>query len=410
MYGKYDLAIIGGGASGMAAAITAAGFGDRVLLLEKGPSLGKKIAASGNGRCNLMNNGELRYYGESEFASEVFKRITHEDLYQFWDHLGVLLSEEQEGRVYPITYHSSTVIDALKNALRMLHVEIKLQSNVSEVSFREDRYQILTASENFFSDRVLIATGGPASHKLGGSDSGYKILESFGHKMAPIHPALCPLCTDGKSISGLSGIRVRCGISLENQTGDIIFSDKGEALFTDYGISGICVMQCSRFIEDEGYKLHLDLTNGLFTDVSELMHLLSARRKQFSDSSPECLLNGILLARLSYAVLKQARVEVRNRKAGDLSDEELLAVSNTMRNYTIQVIGTRGLKDAQVTAGGALCNDFDPDTMESRLIPGLHASGEVLNIDGACGGYNLMFAFATGILAGMNGRVKNEKR
>ena len=408
MLQKWDFAVIGGGASGIAAAISAAKVGDRVVLLEKSSALGRKISASGNGRCNLMNNGKPVYYGEPSFVLEAFKHLSPNDLKLFWHTAGIILKEEDEGRIYPCTFHSSTVLEALKTNLHLLDVDIRLQTSVISINKRNNLFFLVTDSGLFTADRILIATGGTASPRLGGVDSGYHFLRSFGHRILPVFPALCPLVSDNLSISGLSGIRVRCALSLFDKKKNMLFKTKGEVLFTDYGISGICSMQCARFINDESYYIELDLISHLFPEENLILDELTFRRNRFSDLPPEYLLNGILVPKLSFAVLKQAQITLRGRKTGDLTDNELRLIALHLHCYSLQIKGTRGFENAQVTAGGACCSEFDPSNMESYIVKGLHASGEVLNIDGDCGGYNLMFAFISGILAGSNGRINRK--
>ena len=400
---SWDLAVIGGGAAGMAAAIAASDLGDRVVLIEKSSFLGKKITASGNGRCNLMNLREPVYYGDSGFAKDVLESFGREDLRRFWNGLGLCLSEETEGRIYPSTFQSASVLDALKTRLKANRVEIFLQTPVRGFSPEDNIFRIDCGENAFFAKRVIVAAGGPASPKLGGTDDGYRLLKEFGHTIIPAAPALCPLVTDKRSVSGLSGIRCRCGISLYGPDGTLLHTEKGEVLFTDSGISGICAMQCARFVQ-EGCRAELDLVERIFPDNQTLFAALKERREKAGEFPPETVCTGFLLPKLAFAVLKQAGIETRGRTAGDLKDEELKAIAERVHHYSLQVTGTRGLEEAQVTAGGAECAEFDPSTMESRLKSGLHAAGEVLNVDGDCGGFNLMFVFASGILAGRNGR------
>jgi len=403
MQDYYDFTVIGGGASGMAAAVTAASYGDRVLLIEKNNSLGRKISASGNGRCNLMNSGKNRYWGDSLFAEKILNSFPFESLIHFWNEIGILLTEENEGRMYPCTFQSSTVTDAYKTVLRISGVKIFLQTEVKSVEKKENTFHIISDDHVFHSGRVLIACGGPAYPRLGGTDSGSRILSKFGHSIIPMIPALCPLRTDTRSISGLSGIRVRCSVKLNKANGTSPIKERGEVLFTDKGLSGICVMQTARFA-DAGDIIELNLVDRIIPDHNKLIALLLHRQRMFGCFPPETILNGILVPRLSYAVLKQAMIEMKGRTAGDLSYEEIRRISDKCRSYLLTVTGNCGMDEAQVTAGGADCNDFDPKNMQSRLVQGLFASGEVLNVDGDCGGFNLMFATASGILAGMNNR------
>ncbi len=401
----YDLAVVGGGASGMAAAVSAGLLGDHVALLEASPRLGRKLLASGNGRCNLMNAGDYRYYGDASFAASVLSHAGSEDIRSLMYRLGVILTEgDDEGRVYPVTGQAATVTDALKNGLRMVSAHVETGAPVTQCVYKQDGFHIFRNGSVLRSKRLLVSTGGPAAPRLGGTDSGFRILSSFGHRIVPAHPALAPLITDRKSISGLSGMRVRCTVSLLGNSDQMIHREKGEVLFTDYGVSGICVMQCAGFVPDSMCTLALDLVSHIFPGKADLVLELRNRRSRFAAFPPETLLNGILLPKLSYAVLKQAGIPLRGEKTGDLTDGMLDSIAAALMCYRLSVQKTRGMEYAQVSSGGADCSQFSDSNMESSLIPGLHASGEVLNVDGDCGGYNLMFAFASGILAGRNGR------
>ena len=398
-----DLAIIGGGAAGLAAAVTAHECGDRVTIFEQGNTIGRKIAASGNGRCNLMNSGTPRFYGDAAFAEKVLGHCPQKRLTRYWRYLGIYLNEETEGRMYPSTFRSGTVNDAYRIRLKSVGTTVLLQTRISEIRKEGKIFRIFSDDREYTASRVLIACGGAASPKLGGNDSGYRLLRSFGHNVISPAPALCPLKTDAKSICGLAGIRVKCRASLKDVNGKTLRSEQGEALFTENGISGICIMQLSRFAS-AGSRIELDLLHRVFSDQDELCKELLKRQEYTEMFAPETLLSSILAPKLSYAVLKQAGIEMKNRKAGDLTPGEIRTIADRCRKYTVYVAGSCGLEEAQVTAGGADCTMFDPETMQSSLVDGLFAAGEVLNVDGDCGGYNLMFATASGILAGLNGR------
>lgn len=396
----YDVLVTGAGAAGMVAAVNASSRGRKVLLLEKSDRPGRKITASGNGRCNLMNSGEFRYYGDSQFAKLVLKACSRDQLTAFFRRHGLLVTEENDGRIYPMTYQSATVLSALKKALEITGVHMETGIAVVSAQQNGDRFLVETANgQTIESGKLVIACGGAAQPKLGGTFDGFRILQNMGHRMIPVKPSLVPLVTDPKSISGLAGIRVRCCVSLIGD-GKTIHNEKGEVLFTDYGISGICVMQCARFAVPDKTYLELDLISGAFPDSGQAVQEMSFRRKHFADSSPVWLLNGILPEKLSYAVLKQAGMPLRGESAGAATDRMLEKITETACHYRIEIKGTRGFEQAQVTAGGIDCREFNHDTMESRIVPGLYAVGEVLNVDGDCGGFNLMFAFASGWIAG----------
>ena len=397
----YDVIVIGGGAAGMIAAVKAAEKKKKVLLLEKADRVGRKILASGNGRCNLMNSAELRYYGDESFAQQVFLQCPRNMLTCFFRDYGLFLSEEEEGRVYPVTHQSVSVVSVLKNAMSINSVNTIFNKTVSGVEKNKNGFIVITGSEQYESEKLIVACGGKAQGRLGGNEDGYRILQRFGHTMIPVKPALVPMTTDAKSISGLSGIRIRCGVTLIHGN-TTLHNEEGEVLFTDYGISGICIMQCARFAEQPGTYIRLDLVRDMFSDNREAFSELKRRRRVFAACSPVWMLNGILPEKVSFAVLKQAGLDMRGETAADISDEFLEQIIHTARNYSIRITGTRGFEHAQVTAGGISCSEFEALTMSSRIVTGLYAAGEVLNVDGDCGGFNLMFAFASGMIAGMN--------
>lgn len=397
-----DVIVIGGGAAGMIAAVTASEQGKHVLLLEKSDRPGRKILASGNGRCNLMNSGNLKYFGDDEFAKRVLKNCTRQDIASFFFRYGLILREEAENRIYPATGQAVSVVSVLKNAMYLRCVQTVMNCRVLSVEYQNHRFTVITdRNESFESNRLILACGGAAQPKLGGTADGYSLLEKLGHSIITPVPALVPLCTDHKSISGLSGLRIRCSVRLMKDQ-HIIHTENGEVLFTDYGVSGICIMQCARFTEQHEMYFELDFLVNTFPDRSKLRDEMLRRKDLFSDCSPLWLLNGILPEKLAYAVLKQSGLPLRGEKAGDTEDGFIDRIIETASHYKVHVLSNRGFDYAQVTAGGADCRQFDPSSMRSMFIPELYAAGEVLNVDGDCGGFNLMFAFASGIIAGRN--------
>ena len=396
-----DLIVIGAGASGISAAIRAAERNLSVLLLEKGDRIGRKILASGNGRCNLMNSGALRYHGDTGFAEQVMTFCPREKIERFFLQYGLIVTEETEGRMYPASFQSASVLSVMKDALAVRGVKLRTGSTVESISQKDGLFSVSIKETDiiFKARRVVVACGGPAQPSAGGTDDGLRLLRNTGHLVIPAKPALVPLTTDRKSISGLSGLRVRCRVSVVRGS-SAMHREEGEILFTDYGVSGICVMQCSRYASEPDTVLEADFLYRIFSGPEKAAEELRRRREMFGNLSPVCLLDGILPDKLSYAVMKQAGIPLRGEKAGDLTEAELKRIAAAAFGYRIKIEGTRGLEYAQVTAGGADCAQFDPATMASRVCPGLYATGEVLNVDGDCGGFNLMFAFATGLLAG----------
>lgn len=397
-----DVIVIGGGAAGMIAAATASESGKRVLLLEKSDRPGRKILASGNGRCNLMNSGNLKYFGDDVFAEKVLQHCPSKEIKSFFYRYGLILREEDENRIYPATGQAVSVVSVLKNAMNLLHVQTVMNCRVQSVDYCHHQFIVHTDRNDIYkTDHLIIACGGSVQPKLGGTTDGYILLEKLGHRIISPAPALVPLNTDKKSISGLSGMRIRCGVRLMKDQ-HLIHSENGEVLFTEYGVSGICIMQCARFASQPKMYLELDFLANTFPDRSMLRDEIKRRKQFFCDCSPLWLMNGILPEKLTYAVLKQAGLPLRGETAGETEDSLLEQIIETASHYRLYITGNRGFDYAQVTAGGADCRQFDPSSMKSVIIPELFAAGEVLNVDGDCGGFNLMFAFASGIIAGRN--------
>ena len=397
----FDIIVIGGGAAGMTAAIAAARHGRKTLVIEKSEKAGRKILASGNGRCNMLNSLAPRYFGDPVFAKKVLEQCGTRKIIVFFRELGLPVAEDNDGRIYPVTFQSSSVLTIMNYAMQTSGTAIMKSTAAAEARKTNDGFEVITdQGTNYHSRKIVIACGGEAQPRLGGTKDGYRLLKTFGHRIIPTRAALVPLATDRTSISGLSGIRVKCRVTLRRE-GKTVHEEKGEVLFTDYGVSGICVMQCARFASG-GSELVLDLMSGLYRERMDAVREIKRRQIIFADLPPASLLEGILPGKLSYAVMKQAGIPLKGEKAGNLDEKDLDRIAAAAYEYRITVLGNRGMDYAQVTAGGADCREFNPATMESRIVPGLFAAGEVLNVDGDCGGFNLMFAFASGIIAGQS--------
>ena len=403
----FDVIIIGGGVSGLLAAITSARVGDNTLLVEKYDHLGKKLLATGNGRCNLMNKNPPVYYGSLSFALSVLGRNYINELTEFWQNIGLLLCYDAEGRGYPCTYSASTVLDVLTAELKHLNVHIKTGCSVEDVYHSADGFLVKTSTDELFSaKRIIMSTGGAAQPKLGGNSQGLDWLINMGHTVEPFRPVLTPLIADKRSVSGLAGIRTKCSIAVWNNH-KLVHQEKGELLFTEKGISGICSMQCARFIIPGQSICSLNLVSDIYQSEDDLINNLYFRKKLFKEESPVHLLRGLCVPKLAFAVCKQAELPLRGETNFDLDSSDLHRIAAVLQGYQIKILGLEGFSRAQVSAGGVSCSEVNPRTMESRLLPGLHITGELLDIDGDCGGYNLMFACMSGIRAGQNGRKIN---
>lgn len=390
--------IIGGGASGLAAAIVAARKGAQVTLLERGDRVGKKLLATGNGRCNLANLGAPAYFGDPAFARAVLERMPARQVLAFFESVGLPTRADSAGRVYPGCNQAAAVLDALRAQLQMLGVRVITQAEVTALRRREAAWQALTARESHTADAVLVCCGGLAAPKLGAVNA-YGLLTAQGCRLIAPAPALTPLETEKAAVKGLSGLRLPATLTLCGR--EPVAAAQGEALFADYGVSGVCAMQLAR---EAGRLLRRGGPATLYIDFSPTLGLSDYRMERVPPRVPghnEAALAAWLRRRAALlpgedpllgALPRLLREKLAKFPARDLP--RLLCA------YPLPVTGVRGFDQAQVTQGGIDCRDFDPATLAHRRLPGLYACGEILNVDGDCGGFNLQFAFASGLLAG----------
>ena len=391
------IGIIGGGASGMAAALAAAENKDvQVLLFERQARVGKKLLATGNGRCNLTNLHALEggYHGEAaEFANFALEKMPPEKTLAWFRSLGLFTVAEPSGRVYPFSDQANSVVDVLRLAMEKDNITLYTGYEVQKVRRKGDVFSI---NEEFECDKLIIACGGLAGTKLGGSMAGYKLLGKFGHKSTKLRPNLVQIKCDWHGSAALKGVRAECAVSIYRDEA-LVKEGRGEIQFTEMGLSGPVMFELSRdvCVGSGQWMAQLDLLPD-YTG-KELESELNRRRN--TDLPIEELLTGVLHNRLGRVLVKSAGI--KNRKfAHELSDSEILDICQTVKSCQIRLTEPLGMDAAQVTAGGVYTRDFDPETMESKLIPGLFACGEVLDIDGDCGGYNLQWAWSSGYLAG----------
>lgn len=396
--------VIGGGAAGLAAAIAAAECGDQVTVLERMDRVGKKILATGNGRCNLMNVGQRRYPGGAAFAGQVLDRCGVREQTAFWQHLGLRLRQEDGGRVYPVSAQASSVLDALRLALDALAVRVETDTAVTHIEKGKHGWAVTAGEKRFTAERVIICGGAKAQPKLGSDGSALALLTSLGCASVSYAPALTQVVTDTTSLRGLSGIRVKAQVAVVDGK-SVLHEEEGELLFAEYGVSGVCVMQCARYAKP-GCQLRISLMQGMgFADAAAFRRELHRRRRAWAQRPLSSLLTGLCVPRLSVALMRQAGWDTaREALCGQMSASMVDSLTKTVQEWPLTIQGVKGFDNAQVASGGASVAAFDADTMQLRTQPGIHAAGEVLDVDGDCGGYNLMFAFGSGILAGLNGR------
>ena len=394
------VAIIGGGASGMAAAVTASKYPDRrVILFERQQRVGRKLLSTGNGRCNLTNTGagSEPYNGSPDFAKIALAEYPPEKILSFFRALGLVTAEEYGGRVYPLSDSANSVVDVLRFALQRPNIQLRAACPVTAVRRKDGGFQVEAGEGSVFADRVIIACGGCAGAKVGGVKDGYELLASLGHSRTKLYPALAPITTDPDYPRALKGVRADAGLRL---SGAARGESAGEIQFTEKGVSGPAAFDLCRAVSTSGdgkKELHIDLLREL--PAEDIRALLRARRDNAPELPAEELFTGVLHNRVGRMIVKYAGINGA-KPMSEVTDAEIYAAAAASRDFTLTVKGTEGFDQAQVTAGGMDTAQFDPATMESRLVPGLYACGEVLDVDGRCGGFNLQWAWASGILAG----------
>ena len=414
---KNDVIIIGGGAAGLTAALSASGQGARALVLEAAPRVGRKILASGNGRCNLANRSEAAYFGDggaNRFARTVLQRHPVADVLAFFHDLGLVTMEEDGGRVYPACGQAAAVLDVLRSALDRRGVQVLCDAPVSRIEPTKWGFRAHTPQGVFEARAVVAACGGMAGGKLGHDGGAYRLLTALGHRLIPVRPALSPLTAEKSAVRGLSGLRVpailalcrkKQGLSAPNpQQRDepIVPPRQGEALFTDYGVSGICAMQMARWAWTEYDRA--GVWPVLYLDFSPLLGLAPRRFGQQEAWQPEerCRAAEALLRERAHILPADGLLTgmVPRLLADRLKGRPIPELARSLTAFPVPLAGVRPLEYAQVTAGGIDTAEFSADTLESGRTPGLFAAGEMLDVDGDCGGFNLLFAFSSGLTAG----------
>lgn len=400
------VAVIGAGASGMMAALSAAENGDmRVILLERQQRVGRKLLATGNGRCNLtnMNASAANYHGEqSGFADYALERFTPQHTLDFFASLGLVTVTEYGGRVYPLSDSANSVVDVLRFALERAGVELRCGISVRELVRQGAGYALRTGEGEIYADFVIVACGGAAGEKLGGVMDGYELLKHLGHKRTKLYPSLVQLITDTDYPRALKGVRADAALSL-SAAGELLASSAGEIQFTEKGLSGPAAFDISRAAAlcGEGGRIKIDFMR--VYDREAVLDMLKKRRDNLPDLEAAELFTGMLHNRLGRMLVKYAGINAAATMAA-LTDAQLDRAAEAVKDFRLKLCGTEGFDKAQVTAGGIKTGGIDPTTMQSWFMPGLFICGELLDVDGDCGGYNLQWAWASGHLAGRLGR------
>lgn len=406
---KKTLSVVGGGASGLAAAIEAARQCKKsaaditVTVYEKLPKAGKKILATGNGRCNIMNTSvaEENYHGDTEFINKVFENYPVESNAEFFRSIGIYLAEESDGRLYPMSFQASSVLDALRFEAEHLGVNIVCDTKIESAEKTADGFLL---NGNIHTDALIIAGGGKSAPVQGSDGSCYDILASLGVKIKTPFPSLTGIMLKKKN-KALKGVRSQGEIYVV-ENGKVIASSEGELQYTDYGISGIPAMEVSRAVSEHfAYKKKGKITvviNSLpFFEPKEIFDYIITRKKHNPNLLCEDILSGIMPKKLAVAKLSSASISCTAR-ASTLSKNDIALLTEIISSEIFEVSGVLGFENSQVTAGGADTKLFNSLTMSCKSIPSLFACGEVLDADAICGGYNLAWAWSSGRCAGAN--------
>ncbi len=395
----FDVVILGGGAAGLVCAIEAKRrrYETTVAIIEKNERVGKKLLATGNGRCNLTNmliNGNARncYVGTfSKQAEKLLQEINADALRRYFYDLGLLTRADSEGRCYPLSNQASSVLDVLRFACERYGVEMLCGELPHSVRKNGELFQIKTKQNEYTARKLVIACGSKAAPKLGGSAGGLDIARNFGHKIIPFSPALCPVPVKSEVLRSLKGIRAKATVRLGEHT------EAGEIQFTENALSGICVFNLS-FFARPNEMIFVDLLSDFPEET--VCNLIAENKKRFAALTADNLLTGILQKRLAQAVMKQAGVSNFSVNCGALLAEQIKAIARTVKRLPFTVSNVNGFEQAQCATGGVLGNEINENTMESKKVKNLYFCGEVIDICGICGGFNLHFAFASGCRAG----------
>lgn len=405
----YDVVVAGGGAAGLVASIVAARRGADVLLIEYNDVLGKKILATGNGKCNYTNrNLRLEHYfgAKPSFLEQVFATFGEKDTEQFFLELGIEPSEK-DGLLYPRSYQAKSVQMALIREVKRLSISTVLKQQVKRIEKNEEGFCVATAEKLTYQARnVILACGGKASAISGSRGDGYYLASCLGHTIVPQAPALVQLHCEDALMAQANGVRCDAGISTWI-AGERVAFWQGELQITDYGISGIVVFQASRqaaYACAAGKEVYCEIDFLPEYRDDEAIKMLQRRLCCYGkEKTLAQALEGLIQDKLIPPVLKRAHLQ-GDSDAAQCTKDMITMLLGALRHYKIKVIDTHGFQHAQVTAGGIDTKQISPTTMESLLVPGLFFAGEIVDVDGICGGYNLQWAWSSGAIAGMHSK------
>ena len=402
-----EIAVIGGGASGLIAAITARKAGKKVTILERKERILKKVLVTGNGRCNLTNARASisNYFGKNILLIEnILNNFTPQNVMDFFYELGVICNEEERGKVYPLSGQASSVVDALRFEAEKLGIKIETEFYVRKIEKDGFKFKIFSEGKRKIeANRVILSTGGQSYPELGSNGSGFQLAKDFGHSITKLSPAIVQLKTEKYQVKGLQGIKADTSVTAYGDNKKIC-TYNGELLFTDYGISGNVVFNIS-FVMPLYKNVEFEIDFMKKFDYNELYELLRKRKKIMAHLTMENYFNGMINKKLGQFLSKMSGIEKLSKPVKNLNDNEIKKLCTSLKKYRINILETTGFKNAQVTAGGISLDEINTDTLESKIIKGLYFSGEVLDVYGECGGFNLQWAWASGYIAGKNAGI-----
>ena len=402
MNNNKPIIIIGAGAAGLCAAIVRARIGQKVILLEQNSKVGKKILVSGNGKCNIDNKfiDNRHFHSQNpSFIEDVLTGYDFEVVEKFFTSIGLELIEGKEGKMFPMSLQASSVVELLEYEAKRAGVLIICDCTVTSIDKNSDTFTIETSQGTKTCKKLILSSGSPAAPQLGGSNSGYAFATKMGHSLIPRHPSLVQLCSEEDWVKACAGVKV-AGLAKLYANGEYITEKKGDLLFTNYGISGLAILDLSREVSTRLANFdYCELSLDLIPELSKekLTNLLLSRVKKESEKPLTLWLQGIINKKLISIILEQSRCKVRVED--QLNRKEINKLVHTIKNLKLSINDTKGFAGAEVATGGIDTTEVNPQTMESKIVPDLFFAGEILDVDGDRGGFNFHFAWVTGMRA-----------
>lgn len=409
--------IIGGGPAGLMAAISSAKNGDKVTIIEKMNSCGKKLLITGKGRCNITNNAQMDKFMENtptnpKFLYGVFNNFTNKDIIELLENEGVKTKVERGERVFPVSDRAQDVLEALLHILKKQNVQILTNATAKRIITDDEKNVLgveLDNGKEIKADKIILATGGKSYPVTGSTGDGYKLAKDLGHTITKIEPSLVPLTSHDEVCKELQGLSLR-NVAIQLQICDkVVYKDFGEMLFTHFGVSGPIVLSASSYLvktknieqilKEGKVELEIDLKPALpeeKLDARILRDFEEQKNKQFKNS-----LDKLLPQKLIPVIIEKTNIN-ESKKINEITKQERQKLVNELKHFKISISGTRPIEEAIVTSGGINIKEINPKTMESKLINGLYFAGEIIDVDCLTGGYNLQVAWSTGYTAGIS--------